>query len=96
MPNEKVESATQTNQNVIVLDKEKYENLIAKANTVPFDMKIQVATLSQKCYQLFGNSTQPEMNLDKMEKICHEISLKKAILCRLAKEENSLFLSISA
>ena len=72
MPNEKVESATQTYQNVIVLDKGEYEKLIAKANTVPFHIRIQVAILSQKCHQLFGNSTQPEMNPDKMEKICHE------------------------
>ena len=35
-------------------------------------MRSEVQKLSQKCYHLFENSAQPEMNPDKMEKICQE------------------------
>ena len=90
--NEKVESASQTDQDIIVLGREEYQHLLLKATTIPFDMKSEVAKLSQKCYQLFGNSAQPEMNPDKMEKICHEadaINLFSSIYESMVTERQS-------
>ena len=90
--NEKVESASQTDQDIIVLGREEYQNLLVKATNVPFDMRTEVTKLGQKCYQLFGSSAQPEMNPDLMEKICHEagaINLFSSIYESMVTERQS-------
>ena len=92
MYNEKVEAASQTEHDFIVLDRVEYQNLLLKAANVPFDMKSEVQKLSQKCYHLFENSAQPEMNPDKMEQICQEagaINLFSTIYVSMVTERHS-------
>lgn len=92
MHNDKVESASQTDHDIIVLGRVEYQDLLVKAANVPFDMRSEVTKLSQKCYQLFGNSAQPEMNPDKMEKICLEagaINLFSSIYESMVTERQS-------
>ena len=70
-PASHVETACQTND-VVVMDKEQYDDLLQNAVTVSINMPEEVARISKKCFELFGTNSQPVLDPDEFEKICFD------------------------
>eukprot|EP00112_Aurelia_sp_Birch-Aquarium-sp1_P003440 Seg1384.3 transcript_id=Seg1384.3/GoldUCD/mRNA.D3Y31 product="hypothetical protein" protein_id=Seg1384.3/GoldUCD/D3Y31 len=75
IPASHVETACQTND-VVVMDKEQYEDLLQKAMTVSINMPEEVARITKKCFELFGTTSQPVLDPKEFEKICFDAGSK--------------------
>lgn len=55
----------------VVIDQKMYEELVSKS-AAAFDLKEEISMLRNKCFDLFGEEGNPEMDPNKFESICKE------------------------